>query len=378
MKRSHSVCIAGSLVGASLIGIAVLVGRISGRSAEAHSVSVEAAPSNLTPKAVLDETKHDFGFIDHAAQVSHTFVIRNEGTAPLKLERGQTTCKCTMSTLPPQAIPPGVGAEIVVSSKIEEKKGFFSHGAKILTNDPDNSGIELRIIGSVRQHLAMEPGEIVISGKLEGRKLETLVYSQVWNSFEIAEATFATPGLTWQTTPADAEALSKVDARSGYLMSITLPDEGELKEFADAIRIKACPIGKPDESREAVVSVRGEGVADEFGLFGGKMYVGRNLRIGILNKGEGALERLTMKFRGAHQNVKIESVEATPAIIDVKVTPYQPDRPELGLFRLDVAIPKDAPHCDHMGIRKGEVTIETDHPTRPTIKFFVEFAVLGH
>jgi hypothetical protein len=38
-----------------------------------------------TPKIVLPETSYDFGTITQGADVSHTFVVRNAGDAPLKL-----------------------------------------------------------------------------------------------------------------------------------------------------------------------------------------------------------------------------------------------------------------------------------------------------
>jgi len=38
-----------------------------------------------TPKIVFAETSYDFGTITQGANVSHTFVVRNAGDAPLKL-----------------------------------------------------------------------------------------------------------------------------------------------------------------------------------------------------------------------------------------------------------------------------------------------------
>ena len=38
-----------------------------------------------TPKIFFPETSHDFGSVAQGSKVSHTFVVRNTGDAPLKL-----------------------------------------------------------------------------------------------------------------------------------------------------------------------------------------------------------------------------------------------------------------------------------------------------
>lgn len=42
-------------------------------------------PATGTPKIVFPETSYDFGAVTQGADVSHTFVVRNAGDAPLKL-----------------------------------------------------------------------------------------------------------------------------------------------------------------------------------------------------------------------------------------------------------------------------------------------------
>lgn len=40
-----------------------------------------------TPKLVIKETEHNFGEIKKGANVSYTFVLKNEGTADLEIKR---------------------------------------------------------------------------------------------------------------------------------------------------------------------------------------------------------------------------------------------------------------------------------------------------
>ncbi|MBM4092928.1 MAG: DUF1573 domain-containing protein, partial [Planctomycetes bacterium] len=64
----------------------------------------EAAPG---PRVRVDNPTHDFGRMDPLTERSHTFVIRNIGDAPLRLEQGPTTCKCTLSGLSNRHVLPG-------------------------------------------------------------------------------------------------------------------------------------------------------------------------------------------------------------------------------------------------------------------------------
>ncbi len=107
------------------------------------------------------------------------------------------------------------------------------------------------------------------------------------------------------------------------------------------------------------------------------MYTGRIMRLGTLVRGQGAKETLVLKFRGLDRPVQIKEICAKPDFVRVSVKPFQADQPDNGLFRVEVVIPPETPACDYMGVRMGEVLIETDHPTRPTVKFQVEFSILS-
>src|SRR5687768_8123279 len=48
-------------------------------------------------KAETGNTEFTFGTLNPGDSGKHSFVIRNTGFAPLALQEGPTTCKCTMS-----------------------------------------------------------------------------------------------------------------------------------------------------------------------------------------------------------------------------------------------------------------------------------------
>ena len=44
-----------------------------------------AAGQDGQPKAVYPATEHDFGNVERGDTLEHTFIVRNEGTAPLEI-----------------------------------------------------------------------------------------------------------------------------------------------------------------------------------------------------------------------------------------------------------------------------------------------------
>ena len=61
------------------------------------------------------ETEHDFGvFKESDGDVSHVFVVKNEGKSPLVITRVISSCGCTTPTFNKEPIAPGKSGEIKV------------------------------------------------------------------------------------------------------------------------------------------------------------------------------------------------------------------------------------------------------------------------
>ncbi len=50
---------------------------------------------------------YEFGVMELYETGKHEFVFKNTGEAPLVLQKGSTTCKCTLSQLEDCSIQPG-------------------------------------------------------------------------------------------------------------------------------------------------------------------------------------------------------------------------------------------------------------------------------
>ena len=346
--------------------------------AEAALASSPASQEGARPVAVVEESEAYLGILDPTEKVEKLFAIRNEGDAPLTLSRGGTSCKCTMSTLPDEAIQPGAAAVVRVSTKSEVTEGRFDHNATILTNDPKNSRITLRIHGAFAKVVAFDPPRLVLNCLSQEKctTVDAVMYSQYFRNFDLTSIESSMEGLSWEVEPADKRALDLLEARCGYRLRLTFPPTEKAGQFWDTLQVTARSDDSPPDTRKVTWQIAGS--AEPRAKISGKKFgADKVLRFGSLRRWQGAKERLALSVHDDHRNLKIEAIEKDPRYLDVEVLPMNPEKPESGLYWVNVSVPKDAPACSHMGNRQGSVRILSDHPALPVMSFHVQFAVTG-
>lgn len=97
-------------------------------------------------------TTHDFGEMEEGAQPQHTFIMTNEGSAPLTLRSVRPSCGCTTPSFTSEAIEPGDSGEIVVAYDSNGRPGPFRKSIRV-TAETGGEMIDetLYITGDVKQ-----------------------------------------------------------------------------------------------------------------------------------------------------------------------------------------------------------------------------------
>lgn len=104
------------------------------------------------PQIRVPETDYDFGRIGATDVVERTFVLRNEGDAPLTISRAYTTCGCTVAEISASVIPPGKVAtvKVIFDAGFHETAGqTVRRGVILENNDPNQSQAEIWIQAAV-------------------------------------------------------------------------------------------------------------------------------------------------------------------------------------------------------------------------------------
>lgn len=112
------------------------------------------------PHASVPETSFDCGKVTEDRALTHTFVIKNTGAAPLNIEEVDPDCACTVPKYD-QSIPPGGQGSITLTIKPFSVIHRFKKETKVRLNDPDQPRMVLTMTGVAQPFIEIQPSHIV-------------------------------------------------------------------------------------------------------------------------------------------------------------------------------------------------------------------------
>ncbi len=381
-----------------LLGIALGVGRSVLRMGTApwHPDLVAGQDGNLPgqignpphggplPKVVAEQTDYDFGALDMTAKGSHDFILRNAGDAPLRLVSGGTSCRCTLSKLGQEEIPPGGSTKVTITWKPIDKAGPYKQTAKILTNDPARPRVTLSISGRITVALQLSPPELVLSGMSSGEASSASarlvcylgqplrVTGQEWS--EAATARYFEAAVR-PLTPAELKEFPT--AQSGSLVTVTVKAGLPQGPFRQNLRFQTNLASAPTMTLPvqgiigSQIAVVGPGWDPDIGL----------LTLGAVPSRSGAKRRLMLVVRGPLRGqVAFKAVQVSPSLLRVSLgEKYEINHGVVVATSLMIEIPPGSPTVDHLGSEQGklgEIILESTHPQVPKLRILVRFAVV--
>lgn len=119
-----------------------------------------AAAATPGPKAQVPETTFDFGEIFEDRELTHTFVIKNIGDAPLEIKKIDSDCACTAADSD-RRIPPGGVGRIKLTIAPYSVLHKFAKKTKVFFNDPDQGEVILTMKGEAKPFIEIQPSHII-------------------------------------------------------------------------------------------------------------------------------------------------------------------------------------------------------------------------
>ena len=126
------------------------------------------AQTPAAPRLVLSQDSWDFGEVWHPESPALALVVRNEGTADLKIESVQSSCGCTVAQPGRTLVPPGETTDIKVRFDTQGKQDRVTSKVTIISNDPVRPAVEFDVQGFVKRAIRRIP-----LGGLVVRSIET-------------------------------------------------------------------------------------------------------------------------------------------------------------------------------------------------------------
>ena len=101
------------------------------------SLSAFGQTASLAPKLALDSDTYEFGQVAENSDITHTFIVKNAGSAELVIKNVSPACGCTASDFSKQ-IAPGQEGVVKLTVKTAGMMGKTERYADIISNDPTN------------------------------------------------------------------------------------------------------------------------------------------------------------------------------------------------------------------------------------------------
>lgn len=408
--------IASLVVGVALgIGLArndvgVVDGRFYPAGAAAEAVAgpavdpaVPVAPTPAVgPSAEVDSKIYDFGTMQRGAKEAHEFVFTNTGTAPLRLEVGSTTCKCTLGEVGDRPLAPGESAPVRLEWVAKSAQGAFRQVATVLTNDPVRPSIELTVEGVITEAVGLQPQEFLL-GRLAADSVGTAsVYLASYEEGPDAppvEATVAldeqTPGaeryeftvepVSLEEVPIDrATSAVKITVKAGPGLPI-----GSLIEWVTIqtnLLKKAAEGAEPERGLalqapiyatvEGDISIHGAGWSKQRGV----------LNLGKVRSADGREAKLRISYKGENAtDCRAAVISADPEWLEIDLGEPKEVREGVVHQPMTVRIPpgreamvrsgKGEENGGGIGDGDARVRLSTNHPTTAELDVKVRFVI---
>ncbi|HEY2838186.1 MAG TPA: DUF1573 domain-containing protein [Pirellulales bacterium] len=333
------------------------------------------------PKVEVDHLRYNFGFMERSAKGTHTFQFKNGGDYPLRLRKGPTSCKCTLSSLEDSDIQPGESADVTLEWRAKGEEPHFRQTATIFTNDPKHRRLELTVDGFLVQSLSLNPPEIVFTGLTREEEMtgKSRLFTSVHEDLQILNHTFSKPetaefyDVKWSPLPADQLAPGD---KGGCEILVTVRPGLPTGPIEQTIRLETnVPNTPPAELRI------GGKVGSPVNIVGPPGWNSDQnvLRLGSVRKGEGVKRELKLMIRGPHRNeLKLEAPKTDPK--ELQATLGEPsDLGNVVMIPLAIEIPTGAPIVSRLGTEQGpsaKIRIDTNDPAVGQIVVAVTFAIV--
>ena len=379
-RAPHARIIIDKVTGAAMVAPPVDAG-------DGLRLASDGTPRAGVPQLVCEQTFYNFGALPPRTMGRHAFAVRNAGSAELLLQPESTTCKCTVSGVSRNRVPPGGEAQVILEWNTGKYNPAFQQSARVKTNDPRQPTLELTVAGRVQATAAVEPAEMNLGAAVSGTTVTAtvVVYSQVWKQVRVVEVQAACPGLTWDAQPL-AQPPDEYQATAAAHLRLSLPVGTKHGRYRHALRITVEPGESANEEKPTAeqTSVSAQprehlyldlegNVVRPLTVYGSAVGEDGVIDLGDVPQGRGQSVRVLLKVRDPQRDLPNAAITIEPGFLQ---TSFQPVPGTEGLYELTIALPDDTPPCQFRSQPLGRLRIDTGHPRIGVVELPVSFAVV--
>ncbi len=183
------------------------------------------------PRLTVDAPHFNFGEQPNHLTIEHTFEVRNDGDAPLEIERIRSSCGCTVGAVSQRRLAPGETATITAHYRLTGRRGNQYSVLTLETNDPVNPHTRLIMSGYALQEMVVQPAHLffgeVTKDAVPARTIQ--IRGEPHQPFSITRITMEGDGFSWDEP--------MTIAPHDYHLTVTVSDGGPAGALHAALAI---------------------------------------------------------------------------------------------------------------------------------------------
>ncbi|TWT99114.1 hypothetical protein Pla108_00470 [Botrimarina colliarenosi] len=351
------------------------------------------------PVATVDAAIYDFGTMQRGVTETHEFIFTNEGTSPLTLEVGRTSCKCTLGAVANRPLKPGESTPVKLEWVAKSLPGEFRQVASVLTNDPRRPTIELTVEGVITETAGLSPEEFLL-GRIAADEVATATvylasYDEEATEPVRVEAMMPSSAAMadhyrFDVEPVEGDDLPLERASKGVKITVTAGPGLPIGHITEWVTVKTNlqdgkPSGAAGDGSTLQVPLLAV-VEGDISLHGAHWSKERSvLNLGTVSSREGKESKLRLSFKGDHADAtRAEVASVDPEWLEVDLA--EPIKIRDGVVHqpMTVRIPpgrqpqiRSGAGAEAGGVGDGDalIRLKTNHPTSSELDVKVRFVI---
>jgi len=338
---------------------------------------LEISEQGPYPRAVLRESLHRFAGMQIGATGSHSFAVRNDGDAPLLLQAGKVTCKCTFPTVSADPVLPGESVEILLTWQPESAEAQFHQSAEIWTNDPENEQLTLQIAGSVAWLIYPLPSAVWQLRRVSEDspvRFDGSIISTGLDEFQVIDYKCSVDAAEVEIEPisptelAERSAKTGAKIKSGYNIKVAIAGPVPIGRFQERLTF----VTDIEHVPEMTVLLSGNIPGPYFILGNGWNGDLMKLNLGNVKASQGKTVTLSMFMPRQDEPMQVEVKEKSPAFLQLVIEPDESFKaPTKERYLIKLTVPPGSP----AGSEIAMIRLETNRESIPELELSVEMVV---
>jgi len=132
--------------------------------------------ASAAPQIKVEQPMYNFGTLIQGKKLDHTFVIKNIGDAPLKINHIRPACGCTAANASVPVMLPGKTSDIKITFNSANFYGTVTKTVAVETNDPKTPTSTLTLTGTIIEEVAVLPKQLNL-GQVRANQPKTITFS---------------------------------------------------------------------------------------------------------------------------------------------------------------------------------------------------------